>query len=39
MLDIQTIYVVNVSMAFVMSAISLYYWYHIPICAGCVAGP
>jgi diguanylate cyclase (GGDEF)-like protein len=30
MLDIQTIYVVNVSMAFVMSAISLYYWYQHP---------
>jgi Diguanylate cyclase, GGDEF domain len=30
MLDIQTIYVVNVCMAFVMSAISLYYWYQHP---------
>jgi diguanylate cyclase (GGDEF)-like protein len=30
MLDIQTIYVVNVSMAFAMSAISLYYWYQHP---------
>jgi diguanylate cyclase (GGDEF)-like protein len=30
MLDIQTIYVVNFSMAFVMSAISLYYWYQHP---------
>jgi hypothetical protein len=30
MLDIQTIDVVNVSMAFVMSAISLYYWYQHP---------
>jgi diguanylate cyclase (GGDEF)-like protein len=30
MLDIQTIYVVNVSMAFVMSALSLYYWYQHP---------
>jgi diguanylate cyclase (GGDEF)-like protein len=30
MLDIQTIYAVNVCMAFVMSAISLYYWYQHP---------
>jgi diguanylate cyclase (GGDEF)-like protein len=30
MLDLQTIYVVNISMAFVMSAISLYYWYQHP---------
>jgi uncharacterized membrane protein YfcA len=30
MLDIETIYVVNVSMAFVMSAISLYYWFQHP---------
>jgi diguanylate cyclase (GGDEF)-like protein len=28
MMDVQTIYLLNVSMTFVMSAVALYYWYH-----------